>query len=597
MSGASHIPRRASLDAFLLASLALGPLLSACPCAAADQEGQTPEVTSKESDPQFRVQVQRNLVLVRVVVRDSHGRPVSGLQKENFNLTDNGKPQTLSHFAVEMPAEKARARTPTPAEETEPEVEPETTLAATTPERYLALFFDDIHMSFEDAMRTREAAERYLSTALQPGDRVGIFRASGEHNLDFTDDVGKLHATLRLILPRTIVPTPARACPEVLDYQSYLIVHQRDPFALAIATQEAYQCFYEGRPGVDEATALGASESIAEQEAYSTLNRYQIETTYALRGLENLVRRMSVAPGLRSIVLLSPGFLMLTAEQHVEEIVDRALRANVIINALDSRGLFVHVPFGDASQNPAVIPHSAALVGRKEQLHLDRMNVVSEVLNELAYDTGGTFFHNNNDFNEGFQKVGSLPEVYYLLGFSPQNLKSDGRFHTLKVALNPREGYSLQARRGYYAPQKPEDPTSRAKEEIEQAVFSHDEVNELPVAVHMQFFKVNQLDTKLSILTHLDLRFVQFRKENGRNLNNLTFVTALFDRDGKYVTGKEKRVEFRLLDGSLEKLTQSGITTKMTFEVRPGTYLVRQVVRDSEGAQISALNRTVEIPL
>jgi VWFA-related protein len=432
---------------------------------------------------------------------------------------------------------------------------------------------------------------------LQPGDRVGIFRASGEHNLDFTDDIGKLHATLGLILPRTIVPTPARACPEVLDYQSYLIVHQRDPFALAIATQEAYQCFYEGRPGVDEATALGASESIAEQEAYTTLNRYQIETTYALRGLENLVRRMSVAPGLRSIVLLSPGFLMLTAEQHVEEIVDRALRANVIINALDSRGLFVHVPFGDASQNPAVIPHSAALVGRKEQLHLDRMNVVSEVLNELAYDTGGTFFHNNNDFNEGFQKVGSLPEVYYLLGFSPQNLKFDGRFHTLKVALNPREGYSLQARRGYYAPQKPEDPTSRAKEEIEQAVFSHDEVDELPVAVHMQFFKVNQLDTKLSILTHLDLRFVQFRKENGRNLNNLTFVTALFDRDGKYVTGKEKRVEFRLLDGSLEKLTQSGITTKMTFEVRPGTYLVRQVVRDSEGAQISALNRTVEIPL
>ena len=113
----------------------------------------------------------------------------------------------------------------------------------------------------------------------------------------------------------------------------------------------------------------------------------------------------------------------------------------------------------------------------------------------------------------------------------------------------------------------------------------------------MQFFKVNELDTKLSVLAHLDLRFVQFRKENGRNINDLTFVTALFDRDGKYVTGREKRLQFRLLDDSLQKLTLSGITAKMTFDVRPGTYLVRQVVRDSQGAQISALNRTVEIPL
>ena len=48
--------------------------------------------------------------------------------------------------------------------------------------------------------------------------------------------------------------------------------------------------------------------------------------------------------------------------------------------------------------------------------------------------------------------------------------------------------------------------------------------------------------------------------------------------------------------GSLEKLVQSGITAKMVFDVKAGTYMVRQVVRDAEGARISALNRTVEIP-
>ena len=593
----NDISRYASLEAFFVAALAFAPLLFPSPAWPNDQEGEIPEVTSNETDPSFKVQVERNLVLVRVVIRDANGRPVGGLQKESFSLTDNGKPQTLSHFSVEIPAETAVRRAPVPAEETEPEAESETTLAVTTPERYLALYFDDIHMRFEDIARTRKAAEHYLATMLQPGDRVGIFTASGEHNLDFTDDIGKLREDLGRLLPRTIAPTRSGACPAISDYQAYLMVHRREPFAIAIATQEAYQCNYEGLPNIPLDVAMAQSRNQAESEAVTVLSHYQVETDMALRSLEGLVRRMSISPGTRSIVFLSPGFLMLTAEAEVQAIVDRALRSNIIINSLDARGLFVQIPFGDASENPRVLPNRADLAGRKEQLAIDRINYSSQVLAELAYDTGGEFFHNNNDLDAGFQKVGSLPEVYYVLGFSPQNLKYDGRFHTLKIALNTRERYTIQARNGYYAPKTAPDAAVRAKEEIEQAIFSHDEVSELPVAVHLQFFKVNDLDTKLSILAHLDLRFVRFRKENGRNINKLTFVAALFDRDGKYIAGREKSLQFQLLDGSLERLTQSGVTTKMTFDVRPGTYLVRQVVRDSEGAQISALNRTVEIPL
>jgi VWFA-related protein len=587
----------ASLEAFFVAALTLACVLIPSSARPNDQETETPEVTSNESEPSFKLQVERNLVLVRVVIRDANGRPVGGLQKENFSLTDNGKPQTLSHFAVEIPAETAVRRAPVPAEGTEPEAEPETKLAATTPERYLALFFDDIHMRFEDVSRTRKAAEHYLATMLQPGDRVGIFTASGEHNLDFTDDIGKLREDLGHLLPRTIVPGRSGVCPAISDYQAYMIVHRRDSFAIAIATQEAYQCNYEGLPNVPLEVAMAQSRSLAEQEAVTVLSSYQTETDMALRSLENLVRRIAISPGTRSIVLLSPGFLMLTAEAEVQAIVDRALRSNVIINSLDARGLFVQIPFGDASENPRALPNRADLAGRKEQLAIDRINYSSQVLAELAHDTGGEFFHNNNDLDAGFQKVGSLPEVYYVLGFSPPELKYDGRFHAIKISLDTHQRYTIQARNGYYAPKNAPDPAARAKEEIEQAIFSHDEVNEIPVAVHLQFFKVNDLDTKLSILAHLDLRFVRFRKENGRNINDLTFVTALFDRDGKYITGREKSLKFRLLDGSLERLTESGITAKMTFDVRPGTYLVRQVVRDSEGAQISALNRTVEIPL
>jgi VWFA-related protein len=580
----------------ILAILLPAALLSCLPLVAA-QDDPPSEVTSQESTPTFRMQVERNLVLVRVVVRDSKGKVVDSLRKEDFRLFDNGKPQAIVHFAAEAPASiRALAEPPSPETiEEELEVTPETTLAPSTPTRFLALFFDNVHMKFEDLARTRQAAERYLASSLTAGDRVGIFTSTGENELDFTDDQEKLRQALLRLMPRSIVVRDSSACPDVFDYQAYVIVHGSDPDALEIATQEAFQCNYEGL-NMDPEAALRASENIAMREAFRIVNAYQTETEYALRAISRLVRRMAFSPGQRSVVLVSPGFLTVSEERRMSELAERALRSNVVINTLDAKGLYVAHPLGDASKAIAVLPRRADLSGKKARMALEEMSRAADVLRNLAYDTGGEYFHNSNDLDEGFRKVGNLAEYYYVLGFSPQNLKYNGRLHSLKVRLAKGKGLKIQARSGYYAPDKPQDAVAQAKEEVEQALFSHDELNELPIEVHTQFFKLNDLGSRLAVLTRLDLRFVSFRKEGGRNLNTLKLVTGLFDRDGKYVEGKIKDVELRLLDGSLEKLSQSGLTTKVSFDVEPGTYTVRQVVRDSEGAHISALNRTVVIP-
>jgi hypothetical protein len=153
----------------------------------------------------------------------------------------------------------------------------------------------------------------------------------------------------------------------------------------------------------------------------------------------------------------------------------------------------------------------------------------------------------------------------------------------------------IQARKGYYAPKHVADPAEEAKQEIEEALFSQEELHDLPVDLHTQFFKSSDIDAKLAVLVHVDVKRMHFHKAEGRNQGNLTVVSGLFDRNGKFITGNQKIIDMHLKDDTLANKLGNGITVKSSFDVKPGSYLVRLVVRDAEG-QLSAANGTIEIP-
>ena len=114
--------------------------------------------------------------------------------------------------------------------------------------------------------------------------------------------------------------------------------------------------------------------------------------------------------------------------------------------------------------------------------------------------------------------------------------------------------------------------------------------------VHTQFFMKTETDARIAVLTSIDAGALHFRKEADRNVDDLTIVAAAFDRDGHLIAAKQTALRLHLLDSSLKKYQQTGISVRTQLDVHPGTYLARAVVRDSEGGQISSLNRTVEIP-
>jgi hypothetical protein len=184
----------------------------------------------------------------------------------------------------------------------------------------------------------------------------------------------------------------------------------------------------------------------------------------------------------------------------------------------------------------------------------------------------------------------------YVLGFSPQNLKPDGSFHALKVTMNSGERYSLQVRRGYWAPNHAEDPESVSKQEIETAVFSREEVHNLPVEMHTRVTKAGE-QAKLNVLTSVDLKLIHLRKADDRNRNDLTIVAAVFDSNGNFIAGTQKTLQLRLRDETVAGLEQKPpVTIATDFDMKPGAYLVRLVVRDAEAQQLTAENAGVQIP-
>jgi hypothetical protein len=325
-----------------------------------------------------------------------------------------------------------------------------------------------------------------------------------------------------------------------------------------------------------------------------TLSQGDNETQYAYRHLEDVTRRLASMPGQRVLVLVSPGFISSTLQLEASDLVDRATRANIVINTIDARGLYTPDVMGDIADPPP--NQNYRTVGFKTSYRAAAQFAQEEVLAQLADGTGGKFFHNRNDVDEAMREAGAAPAYSYLLGFSPQNLKLDGRFHALKVALTSKEKLEIQARHGYFAPKTLMDPAESAKLEIQEALFSQEEMRDLPVEFQTQFFKKDDAQARLAVLTHFDLKGIHFQKALGRNNDQLTIVTGIFDENGNFVTGLSKIVDMKLLDTTYSRLSRSGFTVKTSFDVKPGTYLVRLVVRDAVGAQMAARNGAVVIP-
>src|SRR6266404_6829647 len=380
------------------------------------QQPSTTEVVTRDSSTTFTVRV--NVVLVRVVVRDQNGKVVDNLKKEDFQLFDNRKPQTISTFSLETPASHivpvAVSDHPgTAAEKVQPAV-------ATLPQRFVSLLFDDLHLSMEDANYDRVAASKIFDS-MAASDRVAIYTTSGQFAQEFTSDREVLKKALNQIVPRPLADSAFHDCPDLSYYQADLIANKQDSQALGVATEDAVQCAFNG----DE-TKLASAQALASSAALRTVNSGDVTSDYTYRHMEDVLRRLGGMPGQRKMVFISPGFILSTLLLERVDIIDRSNRAGIVIDTLDARGLYTPDLGGDIA-SPSVDTYKTA--GFKTSYRVQAQFAQEEILNDLASGTGGTFYHNRNDIDVALREAVAAPVASYLLGFSPQNLKLNGSFH------------------------------------------------------------------------------------------------------------------------------------------------------------------------
>jgi VWFA-related protein len=281
--------------------------------------------------------------------------------------------------------------------------------------RLITIVFDVSSMQPEDVQRAVDSANKYVDEKMSPADLVAVATVGSTLSVltDFTADRTKVAAALNTIAYTDGTSTATAA-------------------ASTAATDEAQAT------SADDTTVADAAE----------LDMFNNDVR--LRALKTLAEALSPIEQKKSILYFSAGMQRSGQDNQVElrSAINAAVRANVAIYAIDTRGLQAVVPGGDARQ--ASGRGQSLFSGRGVQQQFDQLASSQETLTTLSSDTGGRAFTDSNDFGEAFARVQRDMSAYYLLGYSSTNSMKDGRFRRIQVRVK-RDGMRVEARAGYYA--------------------------------------------------------------------------------------------------------------------------------------------------
>lgn len=513
--------------------------------------------------PTFRADLE--LVLVNVVVRDRTGAVVRGLTRDDFILTEDGRPQTVSTFSFEAlearPATRPAAPPPiltAPAVDAGPGAPalPATPVEADLQNRRLVvLFFDLSSMQPEEVERAVQSAREYVEKKLTAADLVGITTLSTSLDVvqDFTPDREPLLAAL-----------------DAIDGKSG-------------------QGFAEGAAGETEGTPDTGAAFTADDTEFNVFN-----TDRRLEALRSLTGALSGIQQKKSVVYFSGGMSQTGLDNRVQltTVIDRAVRANVSIYTADARGLQAIVPGGDASTASA--RGQGAFSGRATARQFDRAAASQDTLATLAEDTGGRAFLDTNDFGVVFDRVIADTAAYYILGYTSTNPARDGRFRRIRVRATSSD-LRLEYRAGYYAPRDfAHSSRGDREQQLQDQLFADVSATDLAVYVAAAYFRRTDRRFRVPVSLVVPGSEVPFTRASDRDRATLDLLGIV--RDAQQRPVGRIRDTIRLAVEGEKDVRRKNVQYQTLFELPPGKYRFKVVVRENQDGAMGTFETDLLVP-
>ena len=518
-----------------------------------------PEQSSRQDTYVFKANAE--LVLTNVVVRDSKtGEFVRGLKQSDFTVSENGKQQQISTFDFQTVDMAKPLNEATISGLAAGMAGPETKAAVVAkPEdlrnhRLIVMFFDLTSMQPEDLDRCVVAARDFLTNKMQPADLVALVSLGDTLKVDqdFTSDKAALASEV------------------------------------GIYNGTEGQGFAQGADAnsnqVEDTTGYTPDES-----EYNDLNTDR--ELFALRAISKSLEKISVK---KSLLYFSGGISRdgIENQASLRAAVNSAVRANLSIYSVDTRGLQAIAPLGDASTGS--YRGSSGFNGAALGNNMNANFASQEVMATLSSDTGGKAFFDSNDFAPAFAQVQRDTSAYYAIGFHSSNPARDGKYRKLTIKVN-RPGMKLEYRPGYYAPADFQHSGREDRErELEEQLTSDLPATDVAVYLDAMYFRLDENRFFVPVSLIVPGSQIPFVKGGDKDKATLDIIGEVVDEVKRPIGSAQETVKLNL-DPSLQA-RQKNIEYTTSFNLPPGKYHLKFVVRENQTGRMGSFEADIALP-
>jgi VWFA-related protein len=530
-------------------------------------------------------------VTVDVVVVDRKGQPVSGLTRDDFTVTEEGRAQRIETFDHVQPTAASSA-----AGAEAPRARVASNLSGRSEGgRLFVIVFDDLHLSPLNAQRAKAAVASFIDGGTQEGDRVLLLATGGAAwwSTQLPGGRADLMEVLKHLDGRRVLEN---ARERMTDYEAVQVAIYRDVQVAARVAQRFERYGTSSREAraraMQENPGTGFFDPYIEQRAYEQYIAIKNRMDVTLGILERTFQSLERSRERKAVLLVSEGFVHDTSSVARKRATEAARRANASLYFIDTRGLEglsqaysaeFGAPFAEADLMSAVAD-------------VDREGDGSE---SLAADTGGFSVRNTNDFAAGAVRIGQESRGYYVLGYNPGEVPHDGRFRKIVVKVRGRN-LTVRARRGYYAPtdadKAPATPEKLLVEpDLQRALDAPGAVPAIPLRLTAFVQQETTLDrARVVLAAEADIAKLVPVTTGDRALTTLDTLLVVAHRESAEFVRDDQQAQLE------RKPAPPGTPVWYSFrrevELKPGSHQAKLIVRDAGSKVLGSVLLEIDVP-